>query len=165
VGVAIGSATGKPGIVRILLDTGVSATIIPKDAIRGLTGPIFKATPTKCHTMGGQFVTKLQQEIKFKLPEFRMSKIVQWVCHKDANTLRTNSEYDMIIGTDLLSELGFEINFNTQRIVGEGVKIPMKEKHIICNLQNTTAIYYQSFKTTVLKEAEARQKTNSGGRL
>jgi hypothetical protein len=36
VGKVIG--TGKPGIVCILLDTGASATIILKDAIRGLTG-------------------------------------------------------------------------------------------------------------------------------
>jgi hypothetical protein len=34
----------------------------------------------------------------------------------------------------------------------------MKEKHIISNLQNATAIYYQSIETTVLKEAEARQR-------
>jgi hypothetical protein len=108
--------------------------------------------------MGGQFVTKLQREIKFKLPEFSTSKIVQWVCHEDAHTLRTNSQYGMIIGTDLLSELGVEINFNTQRIIWEGVEIPMKEKHIISNLQNATAIFYQSIKTSVLKEAEARQK-------
>ncbi len=150
--------TGKPGIVRILLDTGASATIILKDAIRGLTGTILKTTPTKWHTMGGEFVTKLQREIKFKLPEISTSKIVRWVCHEDAHTLRTNSQYDMIIGTDQLSELGVEINFNTQRIIWEGVEIPMKAKHIISNLQNATAIYYHSIEPTILKEAEARQK-------
>ena len=64
----------------------------------------------------------------------------------------------MIIGADLLSELGIEINFNTQRIIWEGIEIPMKDKHKISNLQNATAIYYQSIKPTVLKEAEARQK-------
>jgi hypothetical protein len=63
----------------------------------------------------------------------------------------------MIIGTDILSELGIEINSNTQRIIWEGVEIPMKEKHIISDLQNATAIYYQSIETTVIKEAEARQ--------
>ena len=99
-----------------------------KGAIRGLTGPVFKTTPTKWHTMGGQFKTKLQQEINFKLPEFCTSKIVRWVCHEDASTLRTNLQYDMIIGTDILSELGIEINSNTQRIIWEGVEIPMKEK-------------------------------------
>jgi hypothetical protein len=78
------------------------------------------------------------------------SKIVQWVCHEDAYTLHTSSQYDMIIGTDQLSELGFKINFNTQRIMWEGVEIPMKEKHIISNLQNVMAIYYRSIKSMVL---------------
>jgi hypothetical protein len=63
----------------------------------------------------------------------------------------------MIIGADLLSELGVELNFNTQRLKWEGVEIPMKEKHIKSDLQNATAIYYQSIEPTVLKEAEARQ--------
>ena len=69
--------TCKPGILCILLDTGSSATIILKDAIRGLTGPVFKTTPTKWHTMGRNFVSEVQREIKFKLPEFSTSKIVQ----------------------------------------------------------------------------------------
>ena len=64
----------------------------------------------------------------------------------------------MIIGADLLSELRMEINFNTQWIIWEGIEIPMKDKHIISNIRNATAIYYQSIKPTVLKEAEARQK-------
>ena len=65
----------------------------------------------------------------------------------------------MIIGADLLLELGIEINFSTQQIIWEGIEIPMKEKHIISDLQNATAaIYYQSIEPTVLKEAEAGQK-------
>jgi Reverse transcriptase (RNA-dependent DNA polymerase) len=64
----------------------------------------------------------------------------------------------MIIGADLLSELGIEINFSTQRIIWEGIEIPMKGKHIISDLQNATTIYYQSIEPMVLKEAEARQK-------
>ena len=114
--------TGKPGIVRIMLYTGASATIILKDAIRGLTGPVLKTAPTKWPTMGGHFVTKLQREIKFKLPEFSTSKEIHWVCHEDTNTQRKNALCDMIIGADLLLELGIEINFNTQRIVWEGVQ-------------------------------------------
>jgi hypothetical protein len=64
----------------------------------------------------------------------------------------------MIIGADLLTELVFKNNFNTQQIVWEGVEIPMIEKHIISDLQNDTFIYYKSIKPTVLKEAAARQK-------
>ena len=110
--------------------------------------------------MGGQFVAKLRWEIKFLFPEFSTSsKTIRWVCHEDADTLRRNAQYDMIIGADPLSELGFElVNFNSQRIVWEGVEIPMREKHVISNLQNATGIYYQSLETMVLKKAEARQE-------
>ena len=107
------------------------------------------------NTVGGQFVSNLQRDVKFMLPEFSMSKVIQWVCHEDTKTLRKNAHYDMIIGADLPSELGIENNFSTQRIIWEGIEIPMKEKHIISNRQSATAIYYQSIKPTVLKEAEA----------
>jgi hypothetical protein len=50
-------------------------------------------------------------KIKIKLPEFSTSKIFHWGC----STLRKNALYDMIIGANLLSELGIEINFNTQQ--------------------------------------------------
>ena len=149
--------TDSNGILRILFDTGASATIILKDAIWGLSGPVLKEQHTKWNTVGGQFVTTLQREINFTLPEFSTSKDITWTCQEDSNTLRKNAQYDMIIGADLLSELGIELYFNTQRMIWEGIEIPMKDKHVISDLQNATAIYYQSIKPTVLKEAEARQ--------
>ena len=150
--------TNSDGILRILLDTGASATIILKDAIKGLSGTVIKEKPTKWTTVGGQFVTTRRREINFTLPEFSTSKDITWTCHEDSNTLRKNAQYDMIIGADLLTELGIELNFNTQRMIWEGIEIPMKDKHVISDLQNATAIYYQSIEPTVLKEAEARQK-------
>ena len=150
--------TGRHGVVRVLLDTGASATIILRDAIPGLTGPVFKEQETKWHTMGGHFVTKFKREMSFTLPEFSTSKIITWVCHVDTNTLRKNAQYDMIIGADLLSELGIDINYTTQRIVWEGIEIPMKDKNIISEMKNAKAIYYQSIEPSILKEAEARQK-------
>ena len=56
----------------------------------------------------------------------------------------------MIIGADLLSELGIAINFNTQWIIWEGIEIPMKDTHIISDIRNATAIYYQTIEPTVL---------------
>jgi hypothetical protein len=151
--------TETNGILRILLDTGASATIILKDAIQGLTGPVLKEQPTRTwNTVGGQFVTNLQREVQFTLPEFSTSKAIQWICHEDSNTLRKIAQYDMIIGAGLLSEFGIEINFSTQPIMWEGIEIPMKDKHIISNLQNVTATHYRSIEPTVLTEAEAGQK-------
>ena len=85
-----------------------------------------------------------------------MSKVIQWECHVDTKTLSKNAQYDMIISADLLSELRMEINYNTQRVIREGIEIPMKDKYIMSNIQNATAIYHQSIDPTVLKEA--RQK-------
>ena len=121
------------------IDTGASATVILKDAFRGLTGPVLKEQPTKWNTVGGQSVTNLQHGVRLTLPEFSTSKGIQWVCHEDSNTLRRSAQYDMIISADLLSELWIEINFSTQRIIWDGIEIPMKYKHIISDLQNATA--------------------------
>jgi Retroviral aspartyl protease len=150
--------TDTNGILRIFLDTGASATIILKNSIPGLNGPVLKEQPTTWNTVGGQFITNLQREVQFTLHEFSTSKVIQWVCHDDPKTLRKNAQYDMIIGAELLPEFGVEINYGTQWIVWEGIEIPMKDKHIISDIQNATAIYYQSIEPTVLKEAEARQK-------
>jgi hypothetical protein len=83
------------------------------------------------------------------LPEFSTSEVIQWICHEDLNTLHKNAQYDMIIGADLLSELGIEINFSTQRIIWEGIEIPMKDKHIISDLQmlqlTTTKVLNQRY--------------------
>ena len=84
-------------------------------------------------------------------------KAIQWECHVDTKTLRRNAQYDMIIGADLLSESRIEINYNTQPRIWEGIEIPMKDKHVISDIRNATAIYHQSIKPTVHKEAEARQ--------
>jgi hypothetical protein len=46
-------------MLRILFDTGASTTIVLKDAIWGLTGPVLKEQPTMWNTVGGQFVTNL----------------------------------------------------------------------------------------------------------
>jgi hypothetical protein len=148
------NSTESDGILHILLDTGASATIILKDSIKGLNGTVLNEQTTKWNTVGGQFFTNLQREVIFTLPEFSTSKVIRWVCHVDSTTLRTNAQYDMIIGADLLSELGIEISFSTQWIIWEGIEIPMKDKHI-SDIQNARAIYYQSIEPTVLKEAEA----------
>ena len=114
--------TDENSILRILLDTGASATIVLMDAIRGLNGPVLKEQTTMWNTVGGQFVITLKHEIQFTLSEFSMSKVIQWECHVDTKTLRKNAQYEMIINADLMSELRLEINYNTQRIIWEVLK-------------------------------------------
>ena len=48
--------TDENGILRILLDTGASATIVLMDAIRGLNGPVLKEQTTTWNTVGRRTV-------------------------------------------------------------------------------------------------------------
>ena len=84
--------TAENGILRILLDTGASATIILTDAIWGLNGPVLKEQTTTWNTLEGQFLTNLKCEVPFTLPELSTSKVIQWECDVDAKTLRKNAQ-------------------------------------------------------------------------
>ena len=65
--------------------------------------------------------------VKFCLPEFSATKIVTWKCHVDDST---KDIYNMILGRDLLTDLGIDIKFSNRVIVGskgtyEGCSAPM----------------------------------------
>ena len=64
-----------------------------------------KGDKTKWRTMGGSFETKRKAKIKFKMPEFSHNKVVQWVVHVNKMTSPDMAQYDMVIGTDLMTEL------------------------------------------------------------
>ena len=55
--------------------------------------------------MGGTFKTKRKARVEFKLPEFSQNKTITWMAHVDETTDTATSQYDMIIGTDLMAEL------------------------------------------------------------
>lgn len=145
-------------LLRILLDTGASSTIILRDAIPIGIGHKRDAQVTHWHTMGGHFVTQCRREITFRLPEFSSSKTITWCCHEDKVTKRVKSQYDMVIGIDLMTELGIDINFSTSRISWEGTEIPMKLKNQVSDLNVAMDIYHFNMEATVIKEAEERHQ-------
>jgi hypothetical protein len=153
----VGEIRNKKG--RILLDTGSTATILLKHFVPSGTSKVYKGQKTKWTTMGGNFVTRQQRQIQFRLTEFNMSKIVTWPCHIDETTQRKNAQYDMIIGTDLMTELGIDINFSTNNMSWEGVDIPMRPKNQITNPTVATAHYHMVMEAPILiKQAEQRQQ-------
>jgi hypothetical protein len=84
--------------------------------------------------MGGVFTTKRKVHkalLEFKLPEFSTNKTVEWVCHVDENTTPDKAQYDIIIGTDLMSAMGLDIHFSLKQICWEDVAIPMKQRGTI----------------------------------
>jgi hypothetical protein len=70
------------------------------------------------------FKTKYESEIQFKLPEFSNSKIITWKFNMFESE---NVGYDLIIGRDLMLELGLDISFKNKNITWEGTTIPMRD--------------------------------------
>ena len=91
--------------LRVLFDTGTSAIIILKPFVKKSHKQPTARSKTTWHTMGGTFQTTEKRYVKFKLPEFSLSKSIKWNCHFDANTDPRTTNCDLIIGTDLMTEL------------------------------------------------------------
>ena len=68
--------------------------------------------------------TKYEAKVAFSLSKFSNSKIIEW---KFNLAERENLGYDMIIGRDLLGQLGMIIDYKNKLIEWEGTKIPMRD--------------------------------------
>ena len=79
--------------------------------------------------------------IKFKIPEFSTHKEITWTVHIDSHTKPEEAQYDMIMGIDLMKELGIDISFSNQVIRWEDATIPMKQKGILSNQKTTNDVY------------------------
>jgi hypothetical protein len=127
----VGKILNKKGQLiplQIFLDTGSTATILLKHFVQPGTPKVYKEQTTTWTTMGSNFVTHQKQQIQFRLTEFNTSKIVTWSCQIDEMTNRKKAQYDQIIDTDQMTELGIDLNFSTNKMSWEGVDIPMRPK-------------------------------------
>ena len=78
----------------------------------------------------------------FSLSEFNLKKQISWVFHVDDRS-KASSTYDMIIGRDLLGELGIILNFNHKTVTWDTDTIPMKDRGTL-NSQNALSEVYLS---------------------
>jgi hypothetical protein len=74
--------------------------------------------------------------VTFSLPEFNLKKQMcsSWAFHVDDSS-ESSSTYDMIMGRDLLGELGIFMKFNDHTVTWDTDTIPMKDRY--------TALYHQ----------------------
>ena len=76
--------------------------------------------------MAGTLSTGSTAKVEFSLPKFHKDKLVEWQVHL-APTL---GNYDMIIGRDLLTEVGIDIHFSTHTCTWEHSTIPMRDSQV-----------------------------------
>ena len=81
----------NPRTVKILLDSGTSASIIKAQYIQKLRLKKYK-NPLQWKTAAGELSTNYQVDIEFSLPELHESRMVQWTVH----VARTCASIDLI---------------------------------------------------------------------
>ena len=114
----------KVKTLRVLLDSGSSATIINRTIVKSLR--IRKDVKTEWTTAAGNVVTNSKCKIAFCMPELSPSATFHWDAHVHDGEISTN--YDMLIGRDMLNKLGIDLCFSTKSInwPESHIQIPMR---------------------------------------
>ncbi len=85
---------------------------------------------TKWSTKAGSFKTNRKVNCQFTLPEFHQGKDISWTMYVDESDKRLNN-YDMIIGRDLLKELGIDLLFSTGEMKWAQATVPMRDPSML----------------------------------
>ena len=110
--------------LRVLLDSGCTATLINKKFVR--TFPTTKTNKVKWRTKTGVFKTTRKCDITFTLPAFHENRQIQVKAYVDESHAHNNS-YDLIIGRDLLLSLGIDLKFSTGEMEWDNATVDMPQ--------------------------------------
>ena len=122
---------------KALLDTGCSKTLINRRVLGNL-----KRTPTsrtEWATKGGNFHTTTSCEVTFTLPAFHENRDITWTCFVDDSD-NSLSQYDMIIGRDLITELGINFIFSEGTMIWDHAVTPMLDPKVFQNEEQTDSL-------------------------
>lgn len=106
--------------IIILLDSGASQSIMKHDLAKDLK--LINVATTEWHTVAGKFVTNKKTSITFSLPTLHEKRTIESLMHVSPDL----QNYDIILGRDLLQELGIILNFQDATIQWEHAITPMK---------------------------------------
>ena len=119
---APGKGKPKPITLKGLCDSGGSACILSLKYAKKLKVELHPSQIVFTTPTGAMTVDK-KAELQFMLPEFYQDRVLTWDIYV---TDRPLGNYDMIIGRDLMGELGFQLKFDTMEVAWNQIAIPMK---------------------------------------
>ncbi len=108
--------------LKILFDTGCGATLIHHSLVGKL--PLQTDRPSNWSTKAGSFRTTKTCKLNFTLPAFHEHRNISRKAFVD-ETDKLSSRYDMIIGRDLLDELGMNFLFSSNLMEWDNASTPM----------------------------------------
>ena len=107
--------------------------------------------------MGGVFTTSQKRLLDMSFPELNPHKKVTWICHIDSKTRPCNALYDVIIGMDMMTEIGMYVN-TAERIVQWEENSTLLYHRGALNRKTLNNLYSLSMEASILKDAKQRQK-------
>ena len=131
-------------LLKTLLDSGASSSVISSRAVTNQKTT--KSESTSFLTMAGTFNTTHTCSAEFQIPELNQSAKIASTFH----VTQMKGNYDVILGRDVLAELGILIDFRYQTVSWNDASIDMKPTD--CT-QDTS---YYAAETGVVAEATSR---------
>ena len=113
--------TPKPKTLKVLFDSGGSATLISARHAQKLRQKRSQS-PMLFNTLAGTLKADHKAKVQFCLPEFHDDRLIEW----DMFVAPDLGNYDMIIGRDILTELGMELNFQNHTCKWDEASVPMR---------------------------------------
>ena len=116
-------------LLRVLFDSGASHTLIHSSALPLNTHLFSLPHEEQCQTVAGTFTTSKTVRLRdIRLPEFDKNKRIHGVI---ARVFDAPCNYDVILGRDLLMDLGLVINFKTKIVKWMDHEIPMRDRQFL----------------------------------
>jgi transposase InsO family protein len=109
--------------LKCLLDTGASASLIAARHTTQLLMRPVKSPTTVWTTPAGELTTTQRCRCTFLMPEFHEDRYLQWNLNVTPMDL---GAHDMILGRDLLQDLGFRFDFVNLTVEWDGATVPMR---------------------------------------
>jgi hypothetical protein len=116
------SKGSKQKEIHILFDSGATSSFLSERYASKLR--VKNTVPSVWKTGNGSIETCTKAKIQFVLPKLYNDRIIEHNFH----LLSTPTGYDMIIGTDLMSDLGIKLNFQDASVEWDDASIPFKHK-------------------------------------
>jgi hypothetical protein len=116
------SLGNKTRQIRVLFDSGATGSFVREKFTRKLR--VKQISPETWKTGNGLLTTSKQVKTHFTLPELYSDRVIE---HK-FNVLEAAINYDMIMGVDLMCELGIKLDFQDSTITWDEATMPFKSK-------------------------------------
>eukprot|EP00957_Ditylum_brightwellii_P064597 4902432-Ditylum_brightwellii.AAC.1 len=118
---------GLPGTKSVfigLIDSGASGMLFSQQLADHCVGKEVKSNK-KLTTQGGQYATTRQKkDVLFALPYFTTNRFIKG----DVHMMKKKSQYNAIIGRDVLQQNKIDILNSKLTFVWDGIEIPMVPK-------------------------------------